>query len=172
MSMNNEQQESIRNLGGMIARIRATNGTGRLALRNTARMGTLHLYFERGQLVHLEGSRASIDDALIDLAGWSEGVMRFDVGVFPDRQTVTPAQQDFFQRTILLMQQRGAVRPIPRLGGPQFPARPEPNTSSRPYGRPLPEIPPTRVPTSPQRMPEQLTSLPDPFYPPKELQLP
>jgi hypothetical protein len=161
MYMSSEQQESLRNLGGMIARIRATNGTGRLALRNTARMGTLHLYFERGQLVHLEGSRASIDDALIDLAGWSEGVMRFDAGVSTERRTVTPAQQDFFHRTVLLMQQRGSVRATFPLG--QFSVPPERPGPMRPPTRPLPENPPAPLPPIPPRQ------QPERFVPPIDM---
>src|SRR6185437_6594592 len=117
--MSNERQEPLQNLGMMVARIRATGGTGRLALRNTARMGMLHLYFERGQFVHLAGSRGNTDEALIDLAGWSSGVIRFDVGVLTERQTVTPAQQEFFHRTILMMQQRGVVGAAPRADSPE-----------------------------------------------------
>lgn len=153
--MNNDQQDSLQNLGGMVARIRAMSETGRLALRNTARMGTLHLYFKRGQLVHLEGSRSNPDDALIDLAGWSEAVIRFDAGVLPERQTVTPAQQDFFQRTLLLMQRRGAVRATPHFEA-SFPAHPE---------RPA-------APTLRQPVPEQFAAPIDEFLPPRAMPQP
>ena len=136
--MSIDRQESLRNLGGMVARIRATGGTGRLALRNTVRLGMLHLYFERGQLVHLEGSHGSIDDALIDLAGWSDGLIRFDADVLAERQTVTPTQQEFFHRTLLLMQQRGVWGAAPRPAA-QPPVQPETFTSPPQRSRPAPE---------------------------------
>jgi hypothetical protein len=165
--MSIDRQESLRNLGTMVARIRATNGTGRLALRNTARMGMLHLYFERGQLVHVEGSRASIDDALIDLAGWTEGLIRFDQGVLPERQTVTPAQQDFFHRTLLLMQQHGVFGKVPRPTAP-LPTQQAPSAPLLNNARPLPQITPARLPVVPasyRRQPEQFDPTIDPVVP-------
>jgi hypothetical protein len=172
--MSIDRQEPLRNLGAMVARIRATNGTGRLALRNTVRMGTLHLYFERGQLVHLEGSRANADDALIDLAGWSEGLMRFDVGVLPERQTVTSEQQEFFHRTILLMQQRGALGSGPRGTAP-FQTQPSPPAPSHPGGQPFSDFTPARFPSVPptrQRLPEPLDPTSDAFLPAQDIQRP
>ncbi|HEY7351011.1 MAG TPA: hypothetical protein VH599_22065 [Ktedonobacterales bacterium] len=156
--MSIDRQESLRNLGAMVARIRATGGNGRLALRNTVRIGTLHLYFEQGQLVHLAGSRASIDDALVDLAGWSEGLVRFDAGVLSERQTVTAAQQDFFHRTLLLLQQRGVVEAVPRFTS-QMPAQPAPPAPLPPRSRSLSPATPARlpvIPTLPLRAPDQL----------------
>ncbi len=146
--MSIDRQDSLRNLGVMVARIRATGGTGRLALRNTVRLGMLHLYFEHGQLVHVEGSRASADDALIDLAGWSEGLIRFDANVLPERHTITPAQQDFFHRTIMMMQQRGVVGASPRLGAP-FPAQPSPVAPSFQSARSLSQMTPGRLSEQP-----------------------
>lgn len=169
--MSIERQEPLRNLGMMIARIRATGGTGRLALRNTVRVGMLHLYFERGQLVQLEGSRASIDDALIDLAGWSEGVIRFDVGVLPERQTVTPAQQEFFHRTLLMLQQRDVVDEV----SPSAPFSAHPEKAAPPQAglRSLRQRTPTRlpvVPTSSQGQPAPLDPTIDAFLPPGTIQ--
>lgn len=169
--MSIERQEPLRNLGMMIARIRATGGTGRLALRNTVRVGMLHLYFERGQLVHLEGSRASIDDALIDLAGWSDGVIRFDVGVLPERQTVTPAQQDFFHRTLLMLQQRDVVDGVSTP--PLFSAHPEKAAPPQTGLRSLRQRTPARLPTVPtpsQGQPAQLDPTIDAFLPPGPIQ--
>jgi len=164
--MSIERQEPLRNLGTMIARIRATGGTGRLALRNTVRVGMLHLYFERGQLVHLVGSRASIDDALIDLAGWSDGLIRFDVGVLPERQTVTPAQQDFFHRTLLLLQQRDVVEGV---FPPPFSAHPEQDAPPQTSLRSLRQKTPARLPVAPtssQGQPAQFDPTIDAFLPP------
>lgn len=169
--MSIERQESLRNLGVMVARIRATGGTGRLALRNTVRIGMLHLYFEHGQLVHLEGTRAGTDDALIDLAGWSEGVIRFDDGVLSERQTITPAQQEFFHRTILLMQQRGVVGASPRLM-PPFPAQPSSTAPLRSRARPGSQAMSAQLPVTPasgQRLPGQPDSTSDAFVPPGEI---
>jgi hypothetical protein len=168
--MSMDRQEPLRNLGTMVARIRTTGGTGRLALRNTVRMGMLHLYFERGQLVQLEGSRASIDDALIDLAGWNEGLIRFDNGVVPERQTVTPTQREFFQRTLLLLQQHGVVDPVSRNTSPS----PAPSPPSAPLvnsSHPLPQTTPMRLPSappSPQRLPAPRKPAPDALPPAPE----
>ncbi len=147
--MSIDRQEPLRNLATIIARIYGMRGTGRLAVRNTVRMGTLHLYFEFGRLVHVEGSRASIDDCLIDLAGWTDGLVRFDIGVLPERQTMTPEQEEFFNRTLLLLQQRGVVdvpsRPIFRPPGPQPSAAPPLDAPKAP----LPEMTPPGVPVMP-----------------------
>jgi hypothetical protein len=170
--MNIDRQEPLENLGTMVARIRATGDTGRLALRNTARMGTLHLYFERGQLVHLAGSRASTDEALVDLTGWSQGVIRFDAGVLSERQTVTPAQQEFFQRTILLMQQRGVLGGVPPITSP-FPAQPPSAVPLPPRFRASPEITPERLPitqASSQGPSAHQSPMLDAFFPPEEAQ--
>ncbi len=166
--MSIDRQEPLQNLGTMVARIRATGGTGRLALRNTARMGTLHLYFERGQLVHLAGTRASADDALIDLAGWSQGLIRFDAGVLPERQTITPAQQEFFQRTILMMQQHGVLGAAPQITS-QFPAQPPSAVPPRHRSHASPErMPITQA--SPQGLPAHQSPLLNTFFPPEEVQ--
>jgi len=169
--MGTDRQEPLRNLGVIVARIRATSGAGRLALRNSARMGMLHLYFERGQLVHLEGTRATIDDALIDLAGWTEGLLRFDSGVLPERQTVTPGQEDFFYRTLLLLQQNGVLDPVRQA--PQFTA-PLPQTApSLNQARPMSQMTPARlpvIPATPQRSPDQFDPSLDPFPTPAEIQ--
>src|SRR5690348_206883 len=133
--MSIDRQEPLRSLATAVARIHGTGGTGRLALRNTVRMGTLHLYFELGRLVHLEGSRSSIDDCLIDLAGWTEGLIRLDIGVQTERHTVTPEQEAFFNQTLLLMQQRGVLN---------VPSRPTPRFSAAPPARqPTNDVPPT-----------------------------
>lgn len=165
--MSIDRQESLRNLGGMVARIRATGGTGRLALRNTVRLGMLHLYFERGQLVHLEGSHGSIDDALIDLAGWSDGLIRFDADVLAERQTVTPTQQEFFHRTLLLMQQRGVWGAAPRPAW-QPPVQPETFPPPPQRSRPAPETTPAYLPStrpSSHNLPER-SVVPDASFPP------
>ncbi len=167
--MGTERQEPLRNLGVMAARLRATGGTGRLALRNSARRGMLHLYFERGQLVHLEGIRATIDDALIDLAGWTEGSLRFDSGVLPERQTLTPEQEVFFQRTLILLQQHGVLAPVRET--PQFTAPLTPTPPPDPL-RPLSRVTPARLPAlpeTPQRSPEPFSPAFDPFPTPGEI---
>jgi len=100
--------------------------------------------------------------------------MRFDAGVSTDRQTVTPAQQDFFYRTVLLMQQHGTHRATPPLGMP-FAPQPERSGAGRPPTRPLPEIPTSHFPPQPpsyQRQPEPFEMMPDassvpsPLWPP------
>ncbi|HEU5198083.1 MAG TPA: hypothetical protein VFU32_00520 [Ktedonobacterales bacterium] len=137
--MSIDRQEPLRILATAVARIQGTGGTGRLALRNTVRMGTLHLYFELGRLVHLEGSRSNIDDCLIDLAGWTDGLIRLDIGVQTERHTVTPEQETFFNQTLLLMQQRGVVN-IPSRPMSRFPAAPPP------AGPPIKDVPPISGP--------------------------
>lgn len=156
--MSIDRQEPLRSLATVVARLHGTGGTGRLALRNTVRMGTLHLYFELGRLVHLEGSRSSIDDCLIDLSGWTDGLIRLDLGVQTERQTVTKEQEAFFNQTLLLMQQRGVVN-VPSRPAPRFPATPPPakppTTDVPPISGPIPrDGSRTRLPErTPPRMP-------------------
>ncbi len=140
--MSNTQHEPFRNLALAIARIRATNATGRLALRNTVRIGMLHLYFERGQLVHIEGSRPTADDAIVDLAGWTAGQIRFDNDVRSERHTITAGQQNFFERTLLLLQQQGVIETPPPPLNSRFPT--QPSSASAPPGRPV--LPPHNSP--------------------------
>ncbi len=153
--MSSERQEPLQALMAVVARIRGTSGTGRLSLRNTARVGTLHLYFERGRLVHIQGTRANADELLIDLAGWKEGLIRFDVGVSPERHTVTPEQEQFFQQTLILLQQRGIIntasRPLPPITPPDLPFAAQP-----------PEPAP---PMSARQVPQQAPSLQEPPLP-------
>lgn len=192
--MSIDRQEPLRSLATTVARLHGTRGTGRLALRNTARMGTLHLYFELGRLVHLEGSRSNIDECLIDLAGWTDGLIRLDVGVQTERHTVTPEQEAFFNQTLLLMQQRGAVS-VPSRPTARFPAAPPPGgapmSDTPPINGPMPrnashthmpEMPPPRMPVtrgspSPKRgfsgplpnaptTPEEIRRMTHPIYPP------
>ncbi len=147
--MSIDRQEPLRNLATLVARLQGMRGTGRLAIRNTVRMGTLHLYFELGRLVHVEGSRSSVDDCLVDLAGWTNGQIRLDIGVQTERHTVTPEQESFFQRTLLLMQQRGTIS-VPSRPAAQFQASPPPGGPLSPPARsPLPEMTPPRLPVSP-----------------------
>ena len=156
--MSIDRQEPLRSLATVAARLHGTRGTGRLALRNTARMGTLHLYFELGRLVHLEGSRSNIDECLIDLAGWTDGLIRLDIGVQTERHTVTPEQETFFNQTLLLMQQRGVVG-VPSRPTTRFPAAPPsagpPMSAAPPINGPIPRnAPRTRLPEiTPPRMP-------------------
>lgn len=159
--MGNNQHEPLRNLALLIASIRSTGATGRLALRNTLRVGMLHLYFERGQLVRLEGGRASIDDAIVDLAAWTAGQIRFDSGVRSERQTITPGQQDFFERTLLFLQQQGVVETPPPLT-PRFSVHQSP--ASPPLKRPpsQPRGASTRSPDYPISGPQP----PESFTPP------
>lgn len=150
--MSIDRQEPLRSLATVVARLHGTGGTGRLALRNTVRMGTLHLYFELGRLVHLEGSRSSIDECLIDLAGWTDGLIRLDIGVQTERHTVTPEQEGFFNKTLLMMQQRGVVN-VPSRPTARFPTAPPP------VGSPMADVPPISGPiprnSSRARLPER-----------------
>ena len=182
--MSIDRQEPLRSLATAVTRLHGTGGTGRLALRNTMRMGTLHLYFELGRLVHLEGSRSNIDDCLIDLAGWTDGLIRLDIGVQTERHTVTPEQEAFFNQTLLLMQQRGVVN-VPSRPTPRFPAGPPPAgppkgdvpTISGPIPRngPRPHLPertPPRMPVAhgpPHQKPGISGPLPDTPLTPEEV---
>jgi hypothetical protein len=148
--MSIDRQEPLRNLATLVARIQGMRGTARLAIRNTVRMGTLHLYFELGRLVHVEGSRSTIDDCLVDLAGWTDGQIRLDISVQTERHTVTPEQETFFQRTLLLMQQRGTVSVPSRPAARSQAGSPPAGTLSSPARPPLSGMRPPRLPvTSP-----------------------
>jgi hypothetical protein len=147
----------------VVARIHGMSGTGRLSVRNTVRMGTIHLYFEHGRLVHVQGTRATADELLVDLAGWKEGLIRFDVGVVPEHATATPEHEKFFQQTLLLLQQRGVIasasRPLPPNPLPdQFSPKAPPEQQ--------PAAPTWAMPGQPPRLPERPTSFQAPVSPP------
>ncbi|HEU5367809.1 MAG TPA: hypothetical protein VFU69_05080, partial [Ktedonobacterales bacterium] len=95
-------------------------------------------------------------------------LIRFDAGVLPERQTITPAQQEFFQRTILMMQQRGVLGAAAHTTS-QFPAQPPSAAPSRSRLRASPErMPITQA--SPQGLPVHQSPVLDTFFPPEEAQ--
>ncbi len=54
-----------------ITAIRTQRQTLRLVLRNTERFGLIHLYFERGRLVQVQGHKDTPIKTFADLATWT-----------------------------------------------------------------------------------------------------
>lgn len=61
-----------------VAAARARGRPTRLVLRNTERVGVVHLYFQHGHLVSVEGHRGSGLASLADVATWTHGTIRQD----------------------------------------------------------------------------------------------
>jgi len=132
-----EQSSPLSRLSVDIATIRAQHQTLRLVLRNTERFGLIHLYFERGRLVQVQGHKDSYMKTLADLVTWTEGTIRRDdlsAGVERmDKAGGNPALEDTLDETLQQLESRGVIAPAPA-------ARP-----TTPYQAPPPTyvLPPT-----------------------------
>jgi hypothetical protein len=73
-----ERAHSLTELVSLIATIRSQGRTARLALHNTERFGLLHLSFEHGRLLRVEGNAGGPSESLYDLESWRHGAIRIE----------------------------------------------------------------------------------------------
>jgi hypothetical protein len=73
-----QHERPLANLPAYLAAARARGRPTRLVLRNTDRVGLVHLYFYQGQLVLVEGHRGAGVASLADLGTWHSGTIRQD----------------------------------------------------------------------------------------------
>ncbi len=73
-----EHGHPLARLGAFVAAARSHGHATRLVLRNTGRFGVVHLYFQHGHLVRVEGHRRTPLGSLADIATWQYGIIRQD----------------------------------------------------------------------------------------------
>jgi hypothetical protein len=112
-----EQPSPLSRLSVDTAAIRTQRQTLRLVLRNTERFGLIHLYFERGRLVQVQGHKDTYVKTLADLATWTEGTIRHDdlsSGLERmDKAGSNPALEEALDGTMQQLESRGVVAPAP-----------------------------------------------------------
>lgn len=96
--------------------IRRSRAFGRLTLRNSDRVGVVHLYFHSGNLVHIVGSSGDAESTLRDLQHWTHAALRFERGATSTNTMLTNAQAHNFDELLLHFQRLGLVAaPAPRV---------------------------------------------------------
>ncbi len=71
-----ERAQPLAELVSLVAKVRSQGRTMRLALHNTERFGLVHLTFERGRLIRVDGSAGGPSETLFDLEAWRHGAIR------------------------------------------------------------------------------------------------
>lgn len=94
--------------------IRDHLSSGRLSIRNSERVGLVHLYFKEARLVHVAGDKRDTEAILRDLLSWSKGQVRFDPMVTVEFEDVCWRQVEIFTRWISLLEMHGLAHGIPR----------------------------------------------------------
>lgn len=109
-----EHSNQLPRLPADIAAIRSQNQTVRLVLRNTERFGVIHLYFERGRLVQVQGHKENPIKSFADLATWNQGALRQDeVSTGMDNAGINPLLDQALDSTLQQLESRGVVQPLP-----------------------------------------------------------
>src|SRR5215472_14188970 len=109
-----EHSNQLPRLPADIAAIRSQNQTVRLVLRNTERFGVIHLYFERGRLVQVQGHKENPIKSFADLATWNQGTLRQDeLSTGIDNAGVNPLLDQALDSTLQQLESRGVVQPPP-----------------------------------------------------------
>jgi hypothetical protein len=124
-----------------ITTVRAKGQTLRLVLRNTERFGLIHLYFEHGHLVQVQGHKEGPLKSFADLATWSQGTIRQDeVALGADKRGINPGLEEGLDSTLMQLESRGVVQAPPS-------SRPSRSYQAEtpPYVLPTPFQPPTIV---------------------------
>lgn len=102
-------QGSLWDLTRIVTTIRRSRAFGRLTLRNSDRVGIVHLYFHSGNLVHIVGSSGNAAATLRDLSHWTHAAIRFERGATPANATITSAEVQSFDELLLHLQRIGLV---------------------------------------------------------------
>jgi len=109
-------------LPSIVKAIRTQSQPARIVLRNTERMGVVHLYFAGGLLVHVEGHRGPGAESLADVANWEGGVIRSDP--LPEPPLAPPdAQLEATLRSVIQRLEVRGITPRSDTPGPLLPHR-------------------------------------------------
>jgi hypothetical protein len=144
-----------------IATLRSQNQTVRLVLRNTERFGLIHLYFERGRLIQVQGHKDNPIKSLADLVTWSQGTIRQDeLSAGTEKAAINPMLEQTLDSTLKQLESRGVVQPPPG-GRPSMSFQ----TQTPPYALPLsPQIPDYIGGNDQQRWPSPASNPPRPAH--------
>ena len=102
-------QGSLWDLTRIVIMIRRSRAFGRLTLRNSDRVGIVHLYFHSGNLVHIVGSSGDAEATLRDLQHWTHASIRFERGSTSANATISTEQAKSFDALLLHLQRLGLV---------------------------------------------------------------
>src|SRR5579863_6649623 len=152
--------------------IRRSCLSGRLTLRNTVRMGVIHLYFHEGKLIHIVGAQGDARSNLNDLQAWLTASLRFERGVAVNDIPNNQDHEQHFEYVLLQLQRRGVVT------RPELPPQPRANDLPRPaaQSKSISSQTPSQMPPSseaqrtyplpPSQRPPGLTPGPQRRFPP------
>lgn len=111
-----EHGHPLARLAAFVAAARMRGRPTRIVVRNTERFGLIHLYFQHGHLVRVEGYRDTPFTGLADLATWQYGVLRQDeVSGDYGEGPVDPRLETAFADTLRELEARGVVQPAPPI---------------------------------------------------------
>ena len=102
-------QGSLWDLTRIVTMIRRSRAFGRLTLRNSDRVGVVHLYFHNGNLVHIVGSSGDAEAALRDLQRWTHATVRFERGSTSTNTPINTTHLHNFDELLLHFQRLGLV---------------------------------------------------------------
>lgn len=143
-----EHAQQLSALAGVVASVRASGRTVRLALHNTDRFGLIHLYFAEGRLVRVEGHASDPARNLRDLATWRRGAIRLDNVAPKAVDAASPAALEAELNDVLTeLERQGVVHPVPPAVSYDSASRPTPSPagSSGMFGLPpldeTPDVP-------------------------------
>ncbi|QBD78379.1 DUF4388 domain-containing protein [Ktedonosporobacter rubrisoli] len=107
-------QSSLSDLANIVQHIRRRRAFGRLSLRNTERLGIVHLYFRAGKLIHIVGNHGDGRSLLQGLKTWTRGTVRFEGSVTPNEATIGAEHEQLFEEVLAYLQAHGIVtKPVP-----------------------------------------------------------
>lgn len=89
-----EQELPLSALAKVVAASRGRGLVARLVVRNGERFGLLHLYFEQGRLVHVEGHLGDPMRSLGDLSTWRQGSVRQDTAAIAGQTLILDPRLD------------------------------------------------------------------------------
>jgi hypothetical protein len=112
-------QGSLNELAHIVRHVQRVRAFGRLSLRNTERMGIVHLYYRAGKLVHIVGSRGDVRQVLGELQHWRNGFVRFDRGVTTRETTLNDEHEQLFEDVLLHLHRYGVVVASPKIDLPR-----------------------------------------------------
>jgi hypothetical protein len=130
----------LERLALLVALARSSPTPVRLLLRNTERVGLVHLYFAGGRLIAVEGSRDTPLNCLADLATWQQGVVRRDAAEAGHSTASDPRLEMALDDALATLVARG-VLPLASPARYQAPSSPASvaHPGSLPSPRPLAE---------------------------------
>lgn len=133
-----EQELPLSALASVVAATRARGLVARLVVRNSERFGLVHLYFDQGRLVHIEGHLGDPLRSLDDLGGWQHGSVRQDAVAFAGQIVIFDPRLDTALNTALRrLVERGASAPPATLNPTSLPfVAPPPPPGSGPLPAP------------------------------------